>query len=315
MESKEENKEEKNRTIKGLKFILLLIIIFSLFAPWLLTQFSILDLTQTGQIGDTLGGIMNPFIALGGIIVTYLAFKMQYEANQNQIKQFNLQLKEEQEKFKQELTLQKNQFAKTQFENQFYEMLRIHRENVNDLVYTKRYFRSSKMKGINKKYNTINGIKTFSFLLNEYMFYVELTQIESNKIDIKEQIRKSYNLFWNENGNSNQLAHYYRQLFQTVKFTVSQEILTYEEKRNYLRILRSQLSNEEQVLLFYNWFSGFGSQWEDDKNSFFVDYRMIHNISPKMLIEEIDLDNLFKGKDFKKEKNRENDPIFEFEEW
>ncbi|WP_054513075.1 hypothetical protein [Chryseobacterium sp. ERMR1:04] len=70
----------------------ILIIIFSFFAPYILTinaSKSDLDFTGTGQIGDTLGGIMNPFIALGGVFLTFLAFYMQIKANQIQIGQFN----------------------------------------------------------------------------------------------------------------------------------------------------------------------------------------------------------------------------------
>lgn len=31
------------------------------------------DFSETGPIGDTIGGIMNPFIALVGILLTFLA--------------------------------------------------------------------------------------------------------------------------------------------------------------------------------------------------------------------------------------------------
>jgi hypothetical protein len=117
-------------------------------------------------------------------------------------------------------------------------------------------------------------------------------------------------------GNSDQLAHYYRQLFQTVKFIVYQTIFTYEEKRKYIRILRSQLSNEEQVLLFYNWFSGFGKEWENENNSFLTDYRMIHNVFQNMLVDEIKLEEIFNIKSgYKTEQNREKDSLFEFQDW
>ncbi|WP_428070393.1 hypothetical protein [Chryseobacterium gambrini] len=76
----------------SLLIISILIIIFSFFAPTVFTKAAIksnLDFTGTGQIGDTLGGIMNPFIALGGVFLTFLAFYMQIKANQIQISQFN----------------------------------------------------------------------------------------------------------------------------------------------------------------------------------------------------------------------------------
>lgn len=43
---------------------------------------------ETGQIGDTLGGIMSPFIGIAGVISTFTAFFMQYQANRIQRKQF-----------------------------------------------------------------------------------------------------------------------------------------------------------------------------------------------------------------------------------
>lgn len=46
----------------------------------------------------------------------------------------------------------------------------------------------------------------------------------------------------------------------------------------YLRILRAQLSNHEQILMFYNWVSGYGQNWEHGENSFFCEYSMIHNL-------------------------------------
>lgn len=73
-----------------------IIILFSFASPYIFTQFSSnVDFTDTGQIGDTLGGIINPFIALSGIILTFLAFYMQIKANQIQVEQFNQTIKNE----------------------------------------------------------------------------------------------------------------------------------------------------------------------------------------------------------------------------
>lgn len=130
-------------------------------------------------------------------------------------------------------------------------------------------------------------------------------------------------------GHQSILAHYYRHLFQTVKFVVKQDhkLLSYESKRNYLRILRSMLSNHEQILLYYNWISGFGSAWEKKMeiehineiynqkgNKFFTDYRMIHNIPNQMIISEFKLNKIFDEKysNFKFEEGRKyQDGLFE----
>ncbi len=42
--------------------------------PYLLTQHSIIDFTDTGQIGDTIGGIMGPFVGILAAVLTFMAF-------------------------------------------------------------------------------------------------------------------------------------------------------------------------------------------------------------------------------------------------
>ena len=89
-------------------------------------------------------------------------------------------------------------------------------------------------------------------------------------------------------GHSSQLGHYFRHLFHMTKFVVNHthKNLDYKRKLGYLRILRAQLSNQEQALLFYNWIAvGFGAAWENNKNKFFTDYCLIHNLWYTNLIE------------------------------
>lgn len=79
----------------------ILILIFSFFSPRIFTSPSSnikLDFTTTGPIGDTIGGLMSPFIALTGVLLTFLAFYMQIKANQIQIRQFNKGLAKEKER-------------------------------------------------------------------------------------------------------------------------------------------------------------------------------------------------------------------------
>jgi len=125
-------------------------------------------------------------------------------------------------------------------------------------------------------------------------------------------------------GHQSILAHYYRHLFQTVKFVANQNeiVISYNSKRDYLRVLRSMLSNHEQILLYYNWLAGFGNNWElkiDDinyetTNKFFTDYRMIHNIPNQMIFEEFKLEKIFVKEylNFRYEKGRKKqDTLFE----
>jgi len=99
-ENKKENIESWDIVTKIILGITILVIIFSFLSPLIFTSntiFDRLDFTETGQIGDTIGGIVNPFIALAGVLLTFLAFYMQIKANKIQISQFNISLGKEKE--------------------------------------------------------------------------------------------------------------------------------------------------------------------------------------------------------------------------
>ncbi|MFY7815094.1 MAG: putative phage abortive infection protein [Chryseobacterium taeanense] len=84
------------------------------------------------------------------------------------------------------------------------------------------------------------------------------------------------------------LPQYYRNLYTIVKFVVNDNAdlkLDDEDKLKYLRILRSTLSDYEQTMLFYNWYSGIGEDWEKGNNKFFSKYKMIHNMKRITLID------------------------------
>lgn len=357
--------------VKLLIVIALITILASFFMPFVLTRSAInkdLDFSETGPIGDTIGGLISPFIALAGVIVTGLAFYIQYKANLQQRELFLLEQEENNTKFQKQINDQNLQIRIQQFESQFYEMLRLHKENVNEIeIQVVEFFGSRKESQVVN--NSIRGRIAFSSFLKEFELcyylakhyfpnenynvwinesygiffhgldpsqikqhkyyedlytidfihsrggYTDLPSIVNNMGAIVWEYELNYRIF---RGYSYQLAHYYRHLFQTVKFVCSQDVslFSYEEKRKYLRILRAQLSNQEQALLFYNWHSNFGKQWENDKNKFFTDYRMIHNIYDDLLVRGVSLVNIFNlNEGYLREKNRDDDYLFEFQNW
>lgn len=74
---------EPPKIFRDVRFLYALVAI-TFFLPFLLTRGGSkwLDFTDTGQIGDTIGGIMGPMVGLIGAILTYMAFYEQYRANQ-----------------------------------------------------------------------------------------------------------------------------------------------------------------------------------------------------------------------------------------
>ena len=121
-------------------------------------------------------------------------------------------------------------------------------------------------------------------------------------------------------GHVYELNHYYRHLYQMVKIVANydESVIEYREKRKYLKMLRAQLTSNEQLMLFYNWLSGYGWDWENEKNHFFTKYRMIHNINmnDSEFFKNVGFENVIKM--IKKEnpnyREYENDYLFEFEE-
>lgn len=239
----------KENDFSGYLYWAFLFIIFALVAPFIFIKCStsVYFNETTEQIGGTIGGIMNPFISIAAVIVTGLAFYAQYRANDMVRKQFEIQ----------------------KFENQFYQRLRLHKENINEIE-------------IESKGKLMKGRVAFYQMLED--LEQELEKEKSNVNDRQAFQDKVYSKFYKEYGKH--ISHYFRHLFHTVEFVVNQndEIIDKKQKREYLQILIIQMSNDEHKLLFYDWLApNYGGPWEElderkEGNHFFTEYRMIYNL-------------------------------------
>lgn len=287
---------------------------------------------EPNEFGDYFGGVMNPLIGITAAFITFLAFYIQYVANKKITNQFKIQ----------------------QFESQFYEMIRLHKENVNEIEINqielkKRYNDTGIMKGYSPESTIVRAREVFVIYANELeIVYRIIVKYQTNK---KKAFDSAYKIFFNGlhlgddrlaelstfqkkhkeaflekttaetpkyildnipikakyslfEGHENKLGHYYRHLYHTVKFVVNYDntIINYTEKRKYLRLLRAQLSNYEQLMLFYNWYSGYGENWEINK--FFSNYRMIHNL-PNNIFFDFDKDHFLAVKESIRKDNPE----------
>lgn len=179
---------------------------------------------------------------------------------------------------------------------------------------------------------TDGNIKSFSSTIKK-IFKGKIKSTESQEMNNIIQTLFQYRKFFISQppffGHFDDLDNYYRHLFLMVKSVANEDekYLPPDEKTNLLKILRAQLSTREQIMLFYNWFSGFGYEWEEeskDGNHFFTKYRMIHNIMPHLMVPFSTND-----KDYDKALSKfvryfahcesiylfgtKDDPIFEFE--
>lgn len=85
-----------------------------LLLPILLTKLPLclFDFSDTGEVGDTIGGIMGPFVAIAAAILTFLAFWVQYKANEQQRKDIALE----------------------RFENHFFTFINLYNITTNNII-------------------------------------------------------------------------------------------------------------------------------------------------------------------------------------
>lgn len=282
----------------------LLIMISFLSFPYLFTSRSWfnLDFTDKGEIGDTIGGISGPFIAIAAAILTFLAFWVQFKANEQQ--KIDLQIE--------------------RFENRFYNLIEIHRNNVSELIIGKstksrkayismfkelkftylcvrNYYEVIHLKVHPDKTISDETIYNISYLIFFFGVGTNSSKVvldligENNKefFDGVEEFIQKKKLEWtsaikerrfvkipdeNNNvfeldilykpcgGHTSKLSHYVRNLFQIVKYIDEQDekVIPYKTKFQYAGTLRAQLSTHEQLLLFYNAISVLGKPWIDN---------------------------------------------------
>ena len=288
-------------------------IIFTQQTPqWLIDIFGkkIVFSSNSGNIGDTIG-IMNPFVGIFAAVITFVAFWVQYKAND----------------------VLKKDTLKKDATDKFFEMLRMHNENVkelNFLCYLDEFasvFKTYRLINKNPLGETKEAIKSaykiffwgisnkecdepernilmnlanpvFSFADDmtkskyEYWDYIQKNRTIFEVSEVTKEFIGQDDLY---QGRKKTLVRYYRHLYLMVKFIAHNKNLDYSEKRELLRILRAQMSGEEQLMLFFNWASGIGIQWEEMRqssssnnrkikyNHFFTEFRVIHNIIPEQL--------------------------------
>lgn len=75
----------ENKVLIRVTMVILIVFVVILTLPYFLTrEYGWFDFTGTGQIGDTIGGITAPFIAVCSAYITFLAFWVQYTYNKRQ---------------------------------------------------------------------------------------------------------------------------------------------------------------------------------------------------------------------------------------
>lgn len=200
---------------------------------------------KIAQFGDFIGGVIGTIFSLVGVILFYISLKeqredfktnqeglkMQLQAFDQQIREFELQrdeLAETRKIFEQQTKTMRNQ----QFESNFYSLLNVF---------------------INNRLRLVEE-KLFQDVIKEMKLEVSVESIEKTI----ESIHINYfNQYLAKRGD---LAMYFMSLYRLFKIIEECSHLEVGEKIYYHKILRSQISKDELLVLYYNYHSEFGKK-------------------------------------------------------
>lgn len=188
-----------------------------------------------GTWGDFSGGLLNPiltFLSFMGVLVTIVLQRIELTLTRDELQR--------------SADAQEDQAALIQkqiFDSTFFETLKLHNEIVNSIDI----------------YNSENGMRTVGRDCFR-VYYTRLTKIYRDKrpktANSRAAIVVSYATFWKDA--QLDLGHYFRFLYRFFKFIEDHD----EEDKYYVKLLRSQLSDQELLLLYYNCISEQGSKFQ-----------------------------------------------------
>jgi uncharacterized membrane protein len=176
-----------------------------------------------GTFGDFLGGVLNPVLTF----LSFMALLFTIILQQREIHG----AKEDAKVLQDQRRADRLSSERMQFENTFFQMVSIHNTIVNSIDVDR---------GPSK--NQLHGRECFKHFRDEMQtFYdADATADELKKsLAAHDHLWKSY---------QNDLAHYYRYLYNIIRFINESDV----NKTRYIRILRAQLSDFELLVLFYN---------------------------------------------------------------
>ena len=194
---------------------------------------------KTAHIGDAIGGITAPFVAILAAALTFLAFWVQYDFNE-----------------KQQVSIEKQRF-----EHNLYEMLNIH-ESITQSLKVEIVDESADVESSSRIIAKREGRDVFQLLYEVIPISASTGTVNGIIILNTEQYKGLRELFakrdndrlaiYERNSEVGKLDHYFRQLYNIFRMIAVDKQLSDDEKYEYARIVRSTLSQYELVVLFYN---------------------------------------------------------------
>lgn len=197
--------------------------------------------TNQGTFGDMFGAVNALFsgLAFAGLIATLLYQKNELKLQREELKLTREELQSQRKEFEEQNKTMKRQ----RFENTFFNMLSLQQEIVANLSYENPHKGTAFTRAsIYQKKEVFNGIYTDAMIVYKGNLCYG---------GIKDKLRDRYTEYSSIQELSF-LDHYFRHLYRIYKYVDSSDLIADEERYNYACIIRSQLSDYELIMLFYN---------------------------------------------------------------
>jgi len=185
------------------------------------------DQAVWGQLGDYIGGVLNPTFSFLAFIALAMTVALQIRQIQNSAI--------ESRKTDQALSSQLANLQQQVFEGTFFQMLRLH----NDII-----------SALNLPGEDVQGRACFEVIFKDLVYG---TGVHRGDIANFSDFDTQYEMFYQKH--EPVLAHYFRLLYTLIKLVKASQI---QNKRFYTNIVRAQLSSHELELLFFNCLSSYG---------------------------------------------------------
>lgn len=251
------DKIDKEET-KSLLWVWIVLAIIGVIAMWSVSWFLInrnIDCsTDRGTFGDMFGAVNALFsgLAFAGLIATLLYQREELKLQREELAQTREELKGQREEFEEQNKTMKRQ----RFENTFFNMLSLQQEIVANLSYE--YYVNPNVRPPNipeeifyaqSPKGKLHGREVFEGIYNHAI-------IDFNNVRYAEGIRniiRTHGKFVYSNiSATTRFDHYFRHLYQIYKYVDKSDLISEDERYVYTCIIRSQLSDYELVMLFYN---------------------------------------------------------------
>lgn len=249
---------------------------------WFLIDLNIKEPTDRGTFGDKFGAINSLFSGLAflGLIITLLFQKEELELQRQELAETRKELEGQKKEFEEQNKIMRRQ----SFENTLFNMLSLQQEIVNKSSYVdkKTIFDPTQYNGFREIKTEHNGRMIFHDLYEGVVIkYVNIHGKTCEYYGVKSALSEVRYDIYSQIKETTLFDHYFRHLYRIFKYIKESKLISNEERYEYSSIVRSQLSDYEIVMLFYNCISTNG---KDKFKPLIEEYAIFNNLRIGLLV-------------------------------